>query len=84
MAGLSKKNLLVQIMGSDEWNIVSLQEEYNKKRRRGICTRELASLLSRHREFHVVGETSVTQGWIRQTPKNGYKLYEVKEEFRGF
>jgi len=82
MGGVTKTNLLIEIMGSSTWDIVSLREAYNNRRKRGICTRELSARLSKHKQFEIVGETSILTGWVRQSPKNGYKLYRVKDEFQ--
>jgi len=82
MTGLSKIQLLVQIMGDQVWDVRQLQLEYNKRRKRGICTRELSQKMRRNKEFEIVGNTSIIQGWVRNHPKPGYKLWAVSEEYR--
>ena len=77
-----RKNVtvLIDIMGSKTWDIVSLTEAFNKISKWGLSTMEIAQKMRFNKEFQVVGVTSVSVASIN-TQKKGYKLYAVKPQY---
>lgn len=75
-----KISLLIEIMGTKEWDIISLRNEYNSRCKNGATSHELANKMRRNPQFEVVGSCKVTTGY-RNTPRADYRLYAVKPQF---
>jgi len=69
-------------MGSKVWDIQELQTVFNQNWKQGASTNELVNKMRAMKEIHVVGKTSIVQGWIRDQKMSGYRLWQVKEEWR--
>lgn len=73
---------LIQLMGSQTWDIRRLTDEYNLKYKWGKTSRELCnSLRCNNHIFEVVGTTQVIlslPGYFDRK-RNDYFLYKVKE-----
>ena len=78
----SWKNCLIRVMGSKVWDVQELQTVFNQNWKQGACSNELVNKMRAMKEIHIVGKTSIHQGWIRSNKTPGYKLWQVKEEWR--
>ena len=71
---------LIEIMGTETWDVHTLRLEFNKREKWGLSTRALSQKLAGNKQFEVVGKTSITTGF-RKAPKGGYRLYAVKPQY---
>lgn len=78
----SWKNCLLRVMGSKVWDVQELQTVFNENWRQGASTNELVNKMRSMKEIQIVGKTAIHQGWIRTHKTPGYKLWQVKEEWR--